>query len=172
MVIHSKSVLTQGAVKWTTQVRFSILRCPGWRDLAYRSDQPRIGPGTEMGAVVGDFTGPHMACYGSDPSSNSVTFSWGSLTLRAVFHDADKFYVPRDHGGSSDQDWNDKGATKDCLGLPWCNSQAFNIDLSIMFLYFHAFSWWKQTLRTARPAMSLKWAAAEWHDFDQCISWL
>lgn len=32
---------------------FSILGCPGWRDLAYRSDQPRIGPGTEMGAVVG-----------------------------------------------------------------------------------------------------------------------
>ena len=69
---------------------FSILGCPGWRDLADRSDQPRIGPGTEMGAVLGvrgpgsvfvlndvqdEFTRAHMACYGSDPSFNSVTFS-------------------------------------------------------------------------------------------------
>lgn len=138
------------------------------------------GPGSVfvLNDVQDEFTGAHMACYGSDPSFNSLTFSWGSLTVRLtdllVFHDADKFYVQRDHEGSWGQDWNDKGANKDCVSLPWCDSQAFNIALSIIFMYFHVFSWYRnKSLGPLCPAMSIQcrvawfltsvWAESNWY---------
>lgn len=106
MAIHSKSALSNSwpKVKYNGLHKsgFSMFQHPWVPRMArpclskwstqdwsrYGDGGTRWGPGSVfvLNDVEDEFTGPHMACYGSDPSFNSVTFSWGSLTVRLKTH--------------------------------------------------------------------------------------